>query len=377
MSPYSELHTHSYFSLLDGASSPEALVAQAAALGMTALALTDHDAVYGAPRFVRAAQAAGLQPILGVELTLHNRSHLTLLVQDESGWHNLSALITAARHNAVKGEAALPKNHLIEHTDGLIALSGCRQGAIARALQKKNYASALHTTQHFVALFGRERFWVELQHHLRPEDQRLNQDLSTLAQAVGVGVVATNNVHYATRDRQPLQDVLVCIRHNTTLDEASQLRPNSEYYLKSAQDLAPLFAQTPQALANSTAIASLCDFELRYGLQDLPVFPTPDGLDAPVYLQRLCQQALAKNEWPSNIHAQLAHELHVIHTSGLSNYFLNRLGYCALCPRSGHSVSGAWFSGQFAGGLSLGTRLKIKSQNGDETTHSRTLRTCF
>src|SRR5690242_17847145 len=145
MNPYVELHTHSYFSLLDGASSPEELINQAAALGMSALALTDHDAIYGAPRFVRAAHEVGIQPILGAELTLHDGSHLTLLVQDERGWHNLCALITAARHDAAKGRAALPEGLLGDYTAGLIALSGCRQGAISSALLTQNPVRALET----------------------------------------------------------------------------------------------------------------------------------------------------------------------------------------------------------------------------------------
>lgn len=315
---YTELHCHSYFSLLDGASSPEDLVAQSAALGMKALALTDHDAVYGAPRFVRAAREAGIKPILGAELTLHDGCHLTLLASDEQGWHHLCALITAARHHTVKGEAALPDGLLDEYAAGLIALSGCRQGAIPSALLTKNPTQALETAQHYRDLFGREHFWIELQNHLLSEDKRLNDDLTRLARQVGVEVVATNNVHYATRDRQRLQDVLVCIRHNTTLDDTSQLRPNSEYYLKSGTELAPLFAQTPEALANTQRITDLCAFELRYGLQELPAFPTPDGLDADAYLRQLCHAA----DMSSDAQMQLNYELQIIHDSGLSNYFL-------------------------------------------------------
>lgn len=319
---YTELHSHSYFSLLDGASSPEELINQTAAMGMKALALTDHDAIYGAPRFVRAAQESGIHPILGAELTLHDGSHLTLLAQEETGWHNLCALIASARHNAVKGEAALPDGLLREYTAGLIALSGCQRGAIAASLLTKNRVRALELTQHYVDLFGRERFWMELQNHLLPEDKRLNDDLTRLAKHIGVGVVATNNVHYATRDRQQLQDVLVCIRHNTTLDDTPQLRPNSEYYLKSSLELAPLFARTPEALTNTQCITAMCQFELRYGLQELPPFPTPDGMNADAYLRELCQKALEGSDTASDVLAQLDYELRIIYESGLSNYFL-------------------------------------------------------
>jgi error-prone DNA polymerase len=319
---YTELHTHSYFSLLDGASSPEELIQQAADLGMQALALTDHDAIYGAPRLVRAAHEAGIHPILGAELTLHDGSHLTLLAQEETGWHNLCALITFARHNAVKGEAALPEGILPEYTAGLIALSGCQRGGIAASLLTKNRVRALELAQHYLDLFGREHFWIELQNHLLPEDKRLNDDLTRLAKHIGIGVVATNNVHYATRDRQQIQDVLVCIGHNTTLDDTPHLRPNSEYYLKSALELAPLFARTPEALSNTQHITAMCQFELRYGLQELPSFPMPGGMNADAYLRELCQKTIKGSYIPSDLQAQLDYELRIIHESGLSNYFL-------------------------------------------------------
>ncbi|MBL8120349.1 MAG: PHP domain-containing protein, partial [Anaerolineae bacterium] len=272
---YVELHAHSYYSLLDGASSPSDLVQQAVALGMTALALTDHDAVYGIPAFVQAARKAGIKPIIGAELTLHDRSHLTLLVQNMTGWRNLCALITAARHNAPKGEARLPEDGLIGFTDGLIALSGCRSGQISAALGQGNLRAALQYTFDFIQLFGREHFWIELQHHQRPQDNWLNAELADLADSFGVGIVATNNVHYATRSGHSLQDVLVCIREKTSLDEAQHLRPNSEYHLKSADDMAVLFRDYPDALANTCRIAEVCTFDLPDGLQALPVYPTP------------------------------------------------------------------------------------------------------
>ncbi len=161
MTDYVELHAHSYYSLKDGASSPEALVAQAAALGMPALALTDHDAVYGAVSFVEAAKTQGIQPILGTELTI-GEHHLTLLVAEERGWHNLCWLISQARHAVEKGEAKLPPKLLAGHTEGLIALSGCRHGRVASALLAGDEAAATKAAQDYLDLFGRERFWIEV-----------------------------------------------------------------------------------------------------------------------------------------------------------------------------------------------------------------------
>ena len=262
---------------------------------MPALALTDHDAVYGAVPFVEAARQAGIKPILGAEVTLEGGAHLTLLAADETGWGNLCRLISLGRGNAPKGEAALPLEALEGHTGGLIALSGCRHGVIASALLKGDRRTAMTAARHYQRLFGPDGFWIEMQHHLHPQDDRLNTALAQIAERLGLGLVATNNVHYATPDEHRLQDVLVSIRHLTPLHQAgSLLRPNSEYYLKSAAEMAALFGRYPEAVANTRRIADLCTFELRYGLQDLPVFPVPAGMDATAYLYQLCEAALPR-----------------------------------------------------------------------------------
>ena len=177
----------------------------------------------------------------------------------------------------------------------------------------------------FRDLFGAARFWIELQRHLLSDDEALVDDLVELARHLGLGYVATNNVHYAARERHRLQDVLVCIRHLTTLQESAPLRrPNSEYYLKSAAEMAEPFADYPEALTNTTRLAERCRFELRYGLQGLPAFPTPDGLSAEGYLRVLCIEALPTHyPLPSaRVREQLDHELEIIARAGLANYFL-------------------------------------------------------
>jgi error-prone DNA polymerase len=330
--PYVELHCHSSFSLLDGASHPEELVTRAAALGMPALALTDHDAVYGAARFVRAAQEQGVRPILGAELTIDDGSaggvhHLTLLAEDQTGWHNLCYLISRARHAAPKGEARLAFDELVGCTDGLIALSGCRKGAPAQALvHDPGRQTAAAVARRYVDLFGRDNYWIELQRHFLPDDEILLARLTALAGYLGLGCVATNNVHYAQRERQRLQDVLVCIRHLTTLDQSTHLRRlNSEYYLKSAAEMAALFPDHPGALTNTRLIAERCHFDLNYGLQDLPQFPTRHGMSSSAYLRRLCHQGLEPRygrQVSTRAQQQMQHELRIIEGAGLSNYFL-------------------------------------------------------
>jgi error-prone DNA polymerase len=322
---YVELHCHSSFSLLDGASTPEELITRAGDLDMQALALTDHDALYGAIPFATAAEARGVRPIFGAELTLEDGRHLTLLVESDAGWRNLCTLISRARMGRPKGAAALAWADLDSRTDGLICLSGCRKGPIAAALRRWDRAGAFRAARTLRELFGPERLWIELQHHLRKDDAALIDNLVAVARHMQLGYVATNNVHYARRDGQPLHDLLTAIRARTPLDQLGSLRrPNSEAYLKTGGRLYPLFRQYPEALANTLRVAERCQFALRYGLQDLPAFPTPPGLDAPAFLAELCRQALPwRYGTPSErVCAQLQYELHVIARAGLANYFL-------------------------------------------------------
>lgn len=322
---YIELHCHSCYSLCDGASTPAELVARAADLGMDALALTDHDAVYGAPLFVAAARARGIHPILGAELTLADQTHITLLVEHAAGWRNLCRLISLARRDQPKGQAALPLAALDAFTDGLICLTGCRQGPVAAPLRRLDAASAQRAATWLRERFGVERTFIEVQHHLHPGDTILARRLCDLARHLGVRAVVTNNVHYARRDQQPLHDLLTAIRRRTSLDAAgSALRANSEYYLKSGGRLMPLFGEQREALATTRLIAERCTFTLEYGLQDLPAFPTPPGCDADSYLARLCAAALPCR-YPGNPERacrQLAHELQIIAQANLSNYVL-------------------------------------------------------
>ena len=186
-------------------------------------------------------------------------------------------------------------------------------------------AAAEQIARRYLELYGTDRFWIELQNHFRPDDGILNDQLVALARRLKVGYVATNNAHYAVRESHALQDVLVCIRNHTTLDEAGTvLRPNSEFYLKPGDKMAPLFADYPEALQATEAIAERCRFELAYGVQCLPTFPTPAGLDASAYLRRLCEESALRHDGAvsGRVRQQLDHELRIIENCRLSNYFL-------------------------------------------------------
>ena len=324
---YCELHCHSYFSLLDGASSPEALVERAAALGYPALALTDHDGLYGAIRFWQAAQERGIRTVIGSEVTLDDGHHLTLLAETQVGYANLSRLLSLGQLAGQKRQPRLTLDALAGHAAGLLCLSGCLQGAVAVALLAKDQAGAYAAAARLRDVFGPQCFWIELQRQYLPTDAQLTADLVELARRLDVGYVATNNVHYATRRGQRLHDVLSCIRQHVTLPEAlagGLLHPNSEQWLKPPQEMATLFVDLPQALTNTLHIAERCQVSLDFSHQRLPSFPVPPGHTAQSYLQSLCDQGLAHKFTPvtPEARAQLTHELEVIERTGLADYFL-------------------------------------------------------
>jgi len=320
MIEYVELHCHSNYSLLDGASTIPDLLLQASHLGMSSLALTDHDNVHGAVSFQKQADTFAIKPIFGSELTLNSGHHLTLLVQNQHGWENLCYLITQAQHNADKGEAFLDRNCLIDHTEGLIGLSGCRHGDIPSLVINRQYDKLDDTVGWYVDVFGKDNFYIELQHHQQPEDSELVDGLVSVANHHNLPYVATNNVHYAHQDQHRLQDVLTCIRQNITLDEASHiLRPNSEFYLKSGDEMMRLFCEYPDAIHNTVHIADQCNFKLTSQLQSLPQYPLSDGLTAGDFLKQLC---LASDRCTPKLEARLDYELGIINETGLDNYFL-------------------------------------------------------
>jgi error-prone DNA polymerase len=337
---YIELHCHSYFSLLDGASSPEALAERAAQLGYPALALTDHDGLYGVVRFWQAAQERGLKALVGAEVSLvaiaprhppgeNDGHHLTLLAETKDGYANLCRLISTGQLAGQKGAPRLTIDTLAQHASGLLCLSGCQKGIAAA---EDTYAAAGRLRDIFA-----DRFWIELQRHYLPGDAGLVPNLVELARWLGNGLVATNNVHYAERSGQHLHDVLTCIRQLTTLPEAlasGLLHPNSERFLKPPSAMADLFADLPEACQNTLCIAERCQGglsrtergmeHLDFSDQRLPSFAVPPGHTPLSYLQSLCAEGLQHKFDPvtSQAQAQLAHELRVIEQTGMAGYFL-------------------------------------------------------
>lgn len=359
MSGYAELHCHSTFSLLDGASDPERLVERARDLGMSALALTDHDDVGGAVRFATAAKEAGLAGILGAELTVdvplpaglersdiavpgralgedgvpRLRTHLVLLCETREGWGNLCTLITRARLDHPRGSPRVTLEQLEAHTAGLFALTGCPRGWVPQLLALGNTHLAREASDRLAqdALgwlaerFGR-RIAVECWDHALPEERALVARLQPLARTHDLPWVVANDVHYAEPRGRIGHDVLNALRHGATLDEmGTKLRPNGEWHLKGYAQLARRWPGQEDGLRNTLAVAERCAFRLESLKPRLPRFPLPPGVSEDEYLARLVEDG-AQERWgwrrTARHDRQLEHELTLIAKLGLSGYFL-------------------------------------------------------
>ena len=323
---YVELHSHSNFSFLEGASSIEEMVLRALELGYKSLALTDHDGLHGAMEFAQCARAWGLKPITGAEVTLSSDHHLTLLCETQRGYANLCRLLTHAHLDHPRGEPRVEPDVLARRTEGLIALSGCRRGEIPSLIGRGRHREAEEAAQRYMNVFGRDNFFIELQNNLVYGDVPRNRTLVELADHLGLGVVATGNVHYHVRERHRLQDVLVAIKNRMTLDASHrQHRENSEYYLKPPGEMTSLFAEFPSAVANTQRIAERCSFDLTRDLNySFPEYPVPEGETQESYLRKLCYRRvqLRYPRLTPKVEERLEKELGLVEKHGLSGFFL-------------------------------------------------------
>ncbi len=322
---FAHLHVHSPFSFCDGAGLERELVARAAEAGLPALALTDHDGLSGAVRWHRLCRAAGIKPILGAEATMEDGSHLTLLARDRRGYANLCGLLTQAHLEHERREPRVTIPSLARWAEGLICLSGCRRGRVRALVRRGAGDQAEEYARRLLGLFGREGFFIELQHDLYPGDRGDLGRLAELAEALGVGVVATNNVHYATRNQFFVQDVLTCIREHLGIEEPHAARPiNAERWLKGVGEMQAVFARRPEALDNTLRVADQCeDYEIG-GAEYVPRYPVPVGTSAPELLRRLALQGARRRygSVPEDLRRRLNHELAVIEQMGFVDYFL-------------------------------------------------------
>jgi len=429
--PYAELHCHTNFSFLDGASAPDELVERAVALGLTGLAVTDHQGLYGVVRFTSAAEAVGLHPVIGLEVELldpaapdphrlvvparrRSRSngrrriadgptllgadpatadsgqdevaseglparlrpvrarlpghrmtvkedlrgigtavggpHLVLLARDETGYRSLCRLVSRANMAGTKSVPRFSQALLAEHVEGIVALSGCRDGEIARRLRAGDRAGARLVAERYGRLYGKRPtegrepaapaaaagFVLELGHHLLPADDWLVAETAALADELALPVVVTNDVHYALPEDRELHDVVTAIRHGRTLETLADLRsPSGEHYLKSGTELAALPPGTAsddprtarawaEGLRTAGELAAACSVELGFERYRFPGFPVPPDETPFSYLQLLCQDGARRRYHPMSpaVFRQLAHELDVIERTGLAEFFL-------------------------------------------------------
>ncbi len=409
--PYAELHCHTNFSFLDGASAPDDLVERAVELGLTGLAVTDHNGLYGAVRFVSAAEAVGIHPVVGLEIELLDPvvadpsgivipprrprrrgqaagdpgrppgetppldptegrparprptrarlpghrppvkedlrgigervrgPHLVLLARSQVGWRSLCRLISHANMTGTKGMPRFSQALLAEHTEGLVALSGCRDSELTRRLRTGDLAGARAVAERYATLFGRgdgaatSGFFIELSHHLLSDDDWLVSEAAELAEAAGLPVVVTNDAHYARPEDRELADVLTAIRHGRSLETLGDLRrPDGESYLKSGGELAALGSTLGESasaawaagVATAVELAASCSVDLGFEQYRFPGFPVPDGETPFSYLSELCWAGARKRYHPmtSAVVTRLAHELDVIERAGLAEFFL-------------------------------------------------------
>ena len=339
---YVELHAHSCFSLLDGASPPEALVARAALLGHPALALTDHDDFGGMVRFAQAAREHRVDGIVGVELSV-GAHHLVLLAESAAGYANLATLVTRARMDRPRGEPSVSLELVARHADGVIALTGCPRGEIPALLAAGHAAAARRAAFRLRDIFG-DRLYIECWNHGLGEERRLVAQLVPLAHALGRPWVVTNDVHYADPQGRPVHDLLTALRHNLPLDQlGTRLRPNGEWYLKSSAQMRRRWRHAPEGLRATREIAERCAFRLAELAPTLPEFPLPPGVTADEYLARLVYQG-ADERWGAVLseaqRRQLVHELSLIARLGLAGYFLIVWDIVRFARRNGILVQG-------------------------------------
>lgn len=389
------LHVHSPFSFLDGADAIETIVKRAAELDMPALALTDHDNVSGAVRFTRACQAAGIQPIIGAELTIAGSSaeafagsdtkliagssaesrsgdgpesitdgnaestangraesfknrrrsefHLTALATSPAGYANLCRLLTAAHLHNERGRPQASWDDIVRYKAGIVFLSGCMKGEIPTLLQQRRYAEAKQVAKRYVDTFGRDHFFFELGATELPGQHKLNRALVQLAQHLQVATIAAGNVHYARQKRHPVHDVLRCIAAGISLDEPDRRRPfNDQLYLLSPAEMKRRFAWHPKAVTNTVRLAERCTSALIFGQPRHPRYPLPAGQSADGMLHQLTW-AGAQSRYGSvgaGLRARIEEELAIIGHLAMADYFLVAWDAVQFAKKRGIRTSG-------------------------------------
>lgn len=331
------LHVHTEFSLLDGSGKIGKLISRAKELGMQSLAITDHGAMYGCVDFYKKAKELGIKPIIGSEIYVASKSmdikrndmenknhHLVLLVKNQKGYENLMKIVSKAALDGFYYKPRVDHEYLIEHSEGLIALSACLAGEVAYNLRTGNHKKAREAALFYKETF-KDGFYLELQYHGIEEQLQVNEMLLELSKELDIPLVATNDVHYINKEDSRSHDILLCIQTGKTVDEENRMRYEPEqFYLRSPEEMYERFSYVPEALENTVKIAEQCNFDYVFHESKLPNFPLEDGVDHFKYLRDLCYHGLSVRyeDMTNELKERLEYELDIINQMGYVDYFL-------------------------------------------------------
>ena len=336
---FAHLHTHTEYSLLDGANKIREYVSRVKELGMTHAAITDHGVMYGVIEFYKACRAAGINPVLGCEVYVAPGSrfdreggsgddryyHLVLLAENNTGYQNLMKIVSRGFTEGFYYKPRVDLELLRTYHEGIIALSACLAGEVAKNITRGSYDAAKEAALRYQDIFGEGNFFLELQDHGIPAQQVVNQQLLRMHKETGIGLVATNDIHYTYEADADAHDILLCLQTGKKLSDEDRMRyEGGQYFVKSFEQMQELFSFAPQALENTYAIASRCHVDIEFGVTKLPRFDVPDGLTAWEYLNRLCREGLARlyDTVTPELEERLSYELSTIQRMGYVEYFL-------------------------------------------------------
>ena len=343
-SQFVHLHVHTQYSLLDGANQIDALVQEAKGFGMPALAITDHGNLFGAIEFYQKATAAGIKPIIGCEAYLATKSrfdregqlahndyyHLILLAANRTGYQNLLKLASKAYLEGFYYKPRVDKELLVEHHEGLIALSGCLSGEVPYLIGQGQLEKALRVAAEYRDIFGPDHYFLEVQENGVPEQQIVNQGLREIHKRLGIPLVATNDCHYLKKAHAKVHDILLCLQTGKTVTDPNRMRfQTDQLYVKSTDEMLAAFHEWPEAVWNTARVAEMCELAFTFGKSYLPHYTVPEGETLESYLDKLARKGLAERlrERPSGLPAsqyqqRLRDELTVITSMGFAGYFL-------------------------------------------------------
>ena len=353
---FTHLHVHTGFSLLDGSSKIKELVKKTKELGMDSIAITDHGVMYGCVEFYKAAKAEGIKPIIGCEVYVASKSrfdkenspdnfyyHLVLLAENNKGYDNLIKIVSYGFKDGFYYKPRVDIELLEKYHEGIIALSACLAGPVARTIIRQGYDKGKEVALRYNNIFGENNFFLELQDHMdgSVDQQTVNQSLMRMHQETGIPLVATNDCHYISPEDAEAHDILLCIQTNTTVDEADRMRyEGGQYYVKSPEKMYSLFPYAHQACENTYKIAQRCNVEFEFGNYKLPVFDVPEGKTAVEYLSELALNGLKERygEVTPKLKERLDYELSIIIQMGFVDYFLIVWDFIKYAKDNGISV---------------------------------------